>query len=112
MHEFLTRGIRSVTFTDQYGAVQNPTIRPIDQRDPERNDFMAAHQVTVVDGEHRRRFDVMLYVNGGAAECFRPGAAGPGRCLPARCPARSCSWPWQPTRTGGKFPGWLRTRAV
>ena len=25
---------------------------------------MAAHQVTVVDGEHRRRFDVVLYVNG------------------------------------------------
>ena len=25
---------------------------------------MAAHQVTVVEGEHRRRFDVVLYVNG------------------------------------------------
>ena len=25
---------------------------------------MAARQVTVVDGEHRRRFDVVLYVNG------------------------------------------------
>jgi type I restriction enzyme, R subunit len=64
MHEFLTRGIRSVTFTDQYGAAQNPTIRLLDQRDPENNDFMAAHQVTVVDGERRRRFDVVLYVNG------------------------------------------------
>ncbi len=64
MHEFLTQGIRAVTFTDQYGAVRNPTIRLIDQRDPERNDFMAARQVTVVEGEHRRRFDVVLYVNG------------------------------------------------
>jgi type I restriction enzyme R subunit len=64
MHEFLTRGIRAVTYTDKYGAVQNPTIRLIDPRDPEKNDFMAAHQVTVVEGEHRRRFDVVLYVNG------------------------------------------------
>ena len=64
MHEFLTRGIRSVVYTDEYGAEQNPTIRLIDQRDPENNDFMAAHQVTVVEGEHRRRFDVVLYVNG------------------------------------------------
>ena len=64
MHEFLTRGIRAVTYTDKYGAVQNPTIRLIDARDPEKNDFMAAHQVTMVEGEHRRRFDVVLYVNG------------------------------------------------
>ena len=64
MHEFLTRGIRSVTYTDQYGADQNPTIRLLDRRDPENNDFMAAHQVTVVEGDHRRRFDVVLYVNG------------------------------------------------
>ena len=26
MHEFLTRGIRCVTYTDEYGAEQNPTI--------------------------------------------------------------------------------------
>ena len=64
MHEFLTRGIRSVTYTDEYGAERNPTIWLINRRDPENNDFMAAHQVAVVDGEHRRRFDVVLYVNG------------------------------------------------
>ncbi|MGH3245054.1 MAG: type I restriction endonuclease, partial [Trebonia sp.] len=64
MHEFLTRGIRAVTYTDKYGAMQNPTIRLIDLRDPEKNDFMVAHQVRVVEGEHRRRFDVVAYVNG------------------------------------------------
>jgi type I restriction enzyme R subunit len=64
IHEFLTRGIRSVTYTDAYGAERNPTIRLLDQRNPENNDFMAARQVQVVDGEHRRRFDVVLYVNG------------------------------------------------
>ena len=64
MHEFLTRGIRSVIYTDEYGAEQNPTIWLIDRRNVENNDFMAARQVQVVDGEHRRRFDVVLYVNG------------------------------------------------
>jgi type I restriction enzyme R subunit len=64
MHEFLTRGIRSVTVTDEYGAERTPTIWLLDRRNPENNDFMAARQVRVVDGEHRRRFDVVLYVNG------------------------------------------------
>src|SRR5580704_15870456 len=64
MHEFLTRGIRSVTYTDEYGAERNPTIWLLDRRNVENNDFMAARQVRVVDGEHRRRFDVVAYVNG------------------------------------------------
>jgi len=78
-HEFLTRGIRSVVYTDAYGAERNPTVRLIDQKDPENNDFMAVHQVTVVDGEHRRRFDVVLYVNGmplGIVELKKTSADG------------------------------------
>jgi type I restriction enzyme, R subunit len=81
MHEFLTRGIRSVLYTDEYGAERNPTVWLIDQRDPEKNDFMAAHQVTVVDGEHRRRFDVVLYVNGmplGIIELKKTSSDGDG----------------------------------
>ena len=64
VHEYLTRGIRSVVYTDEYGAEHNPTVWLIDRRDPDNNDFLAANQVTVVDGEHRRRFDIVLYVNG------------------------------------------------
>jgi type I restriction enzyme R subunit len=64
MHEYLTKGIRSVVYTDEYGAEQNPTVWLIDRRDLDNNDFLAANQVTVVDGEHRRRFDIVLYVNG------------------------------------------------
>ncbi len=64
VHEFLTRGIRSVVYTDHFGAEHNPTIWLIDKRDPGNNDYLAANQVLVVDGEHRRRFDVVLYVNG------------------------------------------------
>jgi type I restriction enzyme, R subunit len=64
IHEFLTRGIRSVTYTDEYGAEQNPTVWLIDKKHPEANDFLVANQVTVVDAEHRRRFDVVAYLNG------------------------------------------------
>jgi len=64
VHEYLTRGIRSVVYTDEYGVEQNPMVWLIDRRNPDNNDFLAANQVTVVDGEHRRRFDIVLYVNG------------------------------------------------
>ena len=63
-HEYLTRRIRSVVYTDEYGAEQNPTVWLIDRRHPDSNDFLVANQVTVVDGEHKRRFDIVLYVNG------------------------------------------------
>lgn len=63
VHEFLTKGIR-FPYTDEYGAEQNPTIRLIDRDVPESNDFLVANQVMVTDGEHKRVFDVVLYLNG------------------------------------------------
>lgn len=63
-HGNLTAGIRSVTYTDAFGAEHNPTIRLIDLDDPEANVYRAVNQVTVIDGEKNRRFDVVLYVNG------------------------------------------------
>ncbi len=64
VHQYLTAGIRSVVYTDEHGAEHNPTIHLIDNADPYTNDFLAANQVIVVDGDHKRRFDVVLYVNG------------------------------------------------
>lgn len=63
-HGYLTAGIRSVTYTDAFGAEHNPTIRLVDLDDPEANVYRAVNQVTVIDGEKNRRFDVVLYVNG------------------------------------------------
>jgi type I restriction enzyme R subunit len=82
VHELLTKGIRAVEYTDDYGAVQNPTIRLLDRADPPANDFLAVNQVTVADGEHKRRFDCVLYVNGlplGVIEIKKAGdiRAGP-----------------------------------
>jgi type I restriction enzyme R subunit len=64
VHQYLTGGIRSVVYTDEHGAEHNPTIRLIDYADPYANDFLAANQVIVIDGDHKRRFDIVLYVNG------------------------------------------------
>ncbi|HUY45846.1 MAG TPA: type I restriction endonuclease subunit R [Streptosporangiaceae bacterium] len=64
IHEYLTNGIRSIVYTDEHGVEHNPTIRLIDFSDPYSNDFLAANQVVVAEGEHKRRFDIVLYVNG------------------------------------------------
>lgn len=63
-HTYLTAGIRSVTYTDEFGAEHNPTIRLVDLDDPDANVYRVLNQVTVIDGEKNRRFDVVLYVNG------------------------------------------------
>ncbi|MFJ2866908.1 type I restriction endonuclease subunit R [Kitasatospora sp. NPDC087314] len=63
-HGYLTAGIRSVTYIDAFGAEHNPTIRLVDLEDPSGNVYRVLNQVTVIDGEKRRRFDVVLYVNG------------------------------------------------
>ncbi|MFF4960196.1 type I restriction endonuclease subunit R [Streptomyces sp. NPDC001222] len=63
-HTYLTAGIRSVTYTDSFGAEHNPTIRLVDLADPDANTYRALNQVTVIDGEKNRRFDIVLYVNG------------------------------------------------
>ncbi|MFF1509293.1 type I restriction endonuclease subunit R [Streptomyces sp. NPDC058326] len=63
-HGHLTAGIRSVTYTDAFGAEHNPTVRLVDLDDRDANVYRVLHQVTVIDGEKRRRFDVVLYVNG------------------------------------------------
>ncbi|WP_431951189.1 type I restriction endonuclease subunit R [Actinacidiphila sp. bgisy167] len=63
-HAYLTAGIRSVTYTDAFGAEHNPTVRLVDLANPDANTYRALNQVTVIDGEKNRRFDIVLYVNG------------------------------------------------
>ncbi|MFF2011452.1 type I restriction endonuclease subunit R [Streptomyces sp. NPDC058195] len=63
-HGHLTTGLRSLAYTDGSGAEQHPTVRLVDLGDPDANVYRALSQVTVVDGEKHRRFDLVLYVNG------------------------------------------------
>lgn len=62
-HGYLTAGIR-LTYTDEFGAEHSPTVRLVDFRDPAANTFRAVNQVRLLDDDHERRFDVVLYVNG------------------------------------------------
>lgn len=63
IHQILVDGYRGITFADADGQEQTPTIRLVGER-PEDNDYLAVRQVTVRSGDHERRFDVVLYVNG------------------------------------------------
>jgi type I restriction enzyme R subunit len=65
IHEFLAKGIRSVTYTDEFGAEQNPTVWLVaPPKDLALNDYLVVNQVTVTDGEAKRRFDIVVYLNG------------------------------------------------
>ncbi|MGH3435284.1 MAG: type I restriction endonuclease subunit R, partial [Sciscionella sp.] len=50
-------------YTDEFGAEHNPTVQLLGT-DHADNDWLAVNQVTVVEGDHKRRFDLVLYVNG------------------------------------------------
>ena len=63
IHGHLVDGFRGITYIDADGLDVTPTIRLI-SADPDDNDWLAANQVTIVRGDHRRRFDVVLYCNG------------------------------------------------
>jgi len=64
LHALMTKGIRSIVYTDEHGAEHNPIVRLVDYRDEEANDYLVANQVTVIDGDHKRRFDIVCYLNG------------------------------------------------
>ncbi len=80
VHGYLTEGLRKVTYTDDTGAEVTPTIRLVSTH-PDDNDWLAVNQVTVIRGDHHRRFDVVLYLNGmpvGIIELKRAGSGNSG----------------------------------
>lgn len=62
-HDYLVHGFRGLTYTDPSGREETPTLRLISPT-PEKNTLRAVRQVRLHSREHRRRVDVMLYVNG------------------------------------------------
>jgi type I restriction enzyme R subunit len=54
-HGYLTTGIRSVVYTDAFGAEHNPTVRLVDLTDPDGNTYRALNQVTGVVEKLLRR---------------------------------------------------------
>lgn len=63
LHEILVEGYRGIEYYDADGKHQNPTIAFF-SRDPSKNDYIAANQITIRNLDKERRFDVVLYVNG------------------------------------------------
>lgn len=63
LHEVLVEGYRGIEYVDADGKRLNPTITFF-SRDPNKNDYIAANQITVRNLDKERRFDVVLYVNG------------------------------------------------
>lgn len=63
LHRVLVHGYKGITYVDQDGEQQNPTIRFLSS-EPTRNTYHAVNQLTLRSREAERRFDVVLYVNG------------------------------------------------
>ena len=62
-HRMLVDGV-TVEYRSAGGAVCGAQVLGLDFEKPANNDWLAVNQFTVVDGEHERRPDVVLFVNG------------------------------------------------
>ena len=62
-HETLLAGT-PVSWIDDVRGEQSTRAKLIDWDEPERNEFTAVNQLTIVEDGHNRRPDVLLYVNG------------------------------------------------
>jgi type I restriction enzyme R subunit len=62
-HRLLVNGIAVETRRED-GSIGAEIVRLIDFEDPKANDWLAVNQFTVVEGQHIRRPDIVLFVNG------------------------------------------------
>ena len=62
-HRMLVDGV-TVEYRRPDGSIAGAQARVIDFDTPENNDWLAVNQFTVVEGQHTRRPDVVLFVNG------------------------------------------------
>ncbi len=62
-HNLLVNGI-DVEYRDKEGEILTEKVWLFDFDNPENNDFVAVNQLTVMQGEHNRRPDTVLYING------------------------------------------------
>ncbi len=62
-HRMLVEGV-TVEYRTAAGALRGAQVSVLDFDEPAKNDWLAVNQFTVVDGEHERRPDIVLFVNG------------------------------------------------
>jgi type I restriction enzyme, R subunit len=63
LHRLLVSGV-PVEYRRADGSIAGDQAWAIDFAHPENNDWLAVNQFTVVEGQHQRRADVVLFVNG------------------------------------------------
>jgi type I restriction enzyme, R subunit len=63
VHRMLVHGV-TVEYRRADGSIAGAQARVIDFEVPENNDWLATNQFTVSEGQHARRPDVVLFVNG------------------------------------------------
>ena len=62
-HYFLINGV-DVEYQDSDGEIKSTPVKLLDFDNPDSNDWFAVNQFTVVENGHRRRLDIVLFVNG------------------------------------------------
>ena len=62
-HRMLVDGV-TVEYRTTGGSLRGAQVSILDYENPANNDWLAVNQFTVVDGEHKRRPDIILFVNG------------------------------------------------
>ena len=62
-HRLLVDGV-TVEYRTAGGTVRGAQVSILDFDNPVNNDWLAVNQLTVVEGEHERRPDIVLFVNG------------------------------------------------
>ncbi|MDO8771054.1 MAG: type I restriction endonuclease subunit R [Burkholderiaceae bacterium] len=63
VHRMLVDGV-TVEYRRSDGSIAGAQARVLDFETPENNDWLAVNQFTVAEGQHTRRPDVVLFVNG------------------------------------------------
>ena len=62
-HRLAVDGV-TVEYRDAGGTIRGAPVRMFDFEQPSNNDWLAVNQFTVVEGNHERRPDIVLFVNG------------------------------------------------
>ena len=63
LHSYLVRGV-TVEYLKPDGSIGYDPVRVLDFDEPSNNDWLVVNQLTIIEGNHKRRPDVVVFVNG------------------------------------------------
>ncbi|RFP52717.1 MAG: type I restriction endonuclease subunit R [Limnothrix sp. CACIAM 69d] len=77
LHQALVEGI-DVEFYAEDGTIRGDKVYAIDFTNPDQNDWLVLNQFTVIENSHKRRPDVVVFINGlpiAVIEIKKPGSS-------------------------------------